>query len=1162
MRHHPFIGHLLACAGGAGVDNIFRQVVAVALATLAVQRLGPGQAAEDLGAQWTQWALVLFMLPFVLLAPLAGGLGERLPKHRIVRWCRLADLPVCVLAVAGFALHSVPLMLLGLVLLGITSAVFAPVKLAIVPELVDESRLATANGRLNAVTVVAILGGMGIGAATDPVVAQWLQTHAGLALDLHLISTLVLALLAVVACAVGLSGAWLVPALSAADANAPLVRPWQFARMATALNGTPGLWAPCLALCAFWALGAVATTGMVPLAKNVYGFDQAGVAALALALVAGVTAGSLLAPRLMPRAYPAGVTVIAALGMGGALLLTGLIAGVDSGHWLPSPDGDKAHPVPTPWAFAAALSLCGFFGGLWEVPLVVLLQERSPAKRRSQIMSQVSWITSLAILLAGGVMLGLGAAGLGVQGKFMLLGGVVALGGLAGLVAWRQQVLGWLIGVAVRSVFRLRVGGAEHVPATGGCLVLCNHQSYADGLIVASVLPRRCRAMVYGRYWKMPVVGGLLRAANCISVAGDGPRAALVAAIDAAVAAAKAGDCVLIFPEGKLSRSGSIDSFKTGMERIAKRAGVPVIPAHLDGVYGTWMARMPKALRGRGWLPRLGRPVTVRFGAPLPAGTTAAEARQEVLRLGNGQAVDRAALDGRSLDAAFLGIARRQPLAMAVQDQGGALPFWKLGAVARALIPRLALPADEPRIGVMLPPGRAGALVNLALAMAGRTAVNLNHTTGPVQVERMCTIAGVRTVISSKQYLRRIGDPALPGRVLHAEDLLPGLSTLTVLFHALRHLLLPARWLQGSAPDAVAAVVFSSGSTGDPKGVELSHRQILANCTAIADGLHVIGGQDVLLNPLPLFHSFGLVPGTWLGLTQGISTANHPDPNDAKAIGELFQAVKATFLISTPTFVRGYLRRIEPAQFASMRFAVVGAERCPAELRAQFRERYQADLLEGYGCTELGPVVTISLPTVEHGGEREVRQRDGSVGRPLPGIMVRAIDPETRAELPPGRDGLLVVLSPARMRGYLGRDDLTAKALVGEGYSTGDIGKVDADGFVFITGRLARFAKIAGEMVPLDSVEAALQAAAGEGTELAVAAVPDPAKGERLVVMYTGPAADWNDVIERCTALPALWRPRANAFIAVADIPKLGTGKRDLAALKRLATERSAVDGR
>lgn len=350
-------------------------------------------------------------------------------------------------------------------------------------------------------------------------------------------------------------------------------------------------------------------------------------------------------------------------------------------------------------------------------------------------------------------------------------------------------------------------------------------------------------------------------------------------------------------------------------------------------------------------------------------------------------------------------------------------------------------------------------------------------------------------------------------------------------------------------------IIFSSGSTGSPKGVELTHRQVLANCDGVAAALHLVPGHDVVLTPLPLFHSFGLVPGLWLGLVLGLRVAAQPDPMDGAALGKLAEAAGATFLLSTPTFVRSYLRRVEPSQFKTLRFAVAGAERCPAELKAQFKEKYGADLLEGYGCTELAPVVALNLPTVEREGVREIRSRDGSVGRPLPGIHVFAAHPETLAPLAVGEEGLLIVKSPARMRGYLGRTDLTEQAFAHGGYNTGDIGKVDADGFVIITGRLARFAKIGGEMVPLDNIEAILQTALGESCEIAIAAVADPQRGERLVLLHTGEAAPVLQALEQASALPPLWRPRPADCYRVEAIPKLGTGKRDLGMIKRLAAE-------
>ena len=299
----------------------------------------------------------------------------------------------------------------------------------------------------------------------------------------------------------------------------------------------------------------------------------------------------------------------------------------------------------------------------------------------------------------------------------------------------------------------------------------------------------------------------------------------------------------------------------------------------------------------------------------------------------------------------------------------------------------------------------------------------------------------------------------------------------------------------------------------------------------------------------------------WLGLAEGFAIAAHPDPTDAVAIGKLAEDGKATFLISTPTFVRGWMRRIEPHQFKSLRFAMVGAERCPADLKVAFKERYGCALLEGYGCTELAPVVACNLPEVVLAGdnEREIRAKDGAVGRPLPGLSVIAVDPATHEVLPVGSEGLLVVRSASRMLGYLGRPELTEAAFVHGGYVTGDMGRVDVDGFITITGRLARFAKIGGEMVPLDNVEAAVQEAiTATGAdpaliEIAVSAVSDPARGERLIVLHTGFTGDWTTLLDGLAHLPALWRPKARDVKQVEAIPKLGTGKRDLAGIKRLA---------
>jgi len=965
------MAHLVSAAVGAGLDNLFRQVVVVAL-TVAAYRAFPSDSAkaDALASAYSSWALMLFSTPFVLLAPLAGSLGDRIPKHLIVRGARLADVPIAILGIWGFAIGSPVLMLSSYLLLAIASTFFSPAKLAIMPELVDDAKLARGNAALAGVTVAAILLGTCLAACTDTQRLAWLLEKIGLhrAATNPSASVWSLALVASVVCLIGIISAFRIPVLRAQAPATPLAMPWKVLDQVRALNRSPGIWVPALGLAGFWALGGAAFTAMPQMALRVYGLHEAGTAGMFLCVVFGIIIGSALAPRYRSRPFPAGLPLFGALLAGTAFALAGLHA------WHDASIGVNQRLL---WPFLMWLMVTGVGAGMWEVAVTILLQERAPAKRRNLIMSGVGVLASLGTFFAAGcyyLMTNAGSisggrlANLSSMGSVMVLGGLIVALSLMCIAIYRQACAGWLISVLLKLAYRVRVEGAEHLPESGGCLVVCNHLSYADGLILATSLPRPGRFMVYRRFVEMPVVGFFMRVAGVIPVAAEDHRRALLASIDAAIEAAKSGEVVVIFPEGKLTRSGQTDVFRSGLERIAARAGIPIVPAHLHGLWGTIASRSERRS-----FPRPLRRVDLRIGAPLPSTSSAAEARDQVMHLSFLTAQARSLRDRRTLGSAFISKARRHPLRVAMRDSGGTLSAAMLMGLSRALLPQLALDADESCVGVLLPPGRAGAIVNLALALAGKTAVNLNHTTGPAQLARMCAMARVRTIISAGAYLRRIGPFELPCRMVQVEESLKRLGKIDILASTLLCFILPRFLLDRGRSDAVAAIIFSSGSTGDPKGVELTHRQILANCACTADGLDVHGGRDVLLSPLPLFHSFGLVPGTWLGLVEGMTVAAQPDPADGKALGELAAASGATFLISTPTFVRGYMRRIEPAQLATLRFAVVGAERCPVDLKQAFKSRYGADLLEGYGCTELAPVVGVNLPEVRRDGVVETR---------------------------------------------------------------------------------------------------------------------------------------------------------------------------------------------
>jgi acyl-[acyl-carrier-protein]-phospholipid O-acyltransferase/long-chain-fatty-acid--[acyl-carrier-protein] ligase len=958
----------------------------------------------------------------------------------------------------------------------------------------------------------------------------------------------------------GLVGALVIRRLPAVDPGRPIAAPWGVTEQVRILNASTGLWVPALCLAAFWALGAVAQLTITGMVIQRLGMDMFQAATVMVMLTVGIAVGAGLAPKIIVRSFPAGTPVAGALIAGGCLTTCAWLAGSAtppaawSGAWSGGLLASLVEMVQRYPVIIALICGAGVGSGLWVVSLNTLIQQRSRDRERAMVLAGVDILTNLGMILAFALSFGLGLAGWRDCEQLLFFGTASLAATVAIAAVHRHQILGWLVAVATFLAWRVRIVGDELVPRQGGCIVICNHTSFADGPILLTRLPRLARFLVFDTFFRRPLVGFALRAARCIPINGESPNRALVAAIRAATAAVTAGEMVALFPEGKISRSGQLDRFLGGVERIARETGVPIVPLHLDGLAGSFTSRTPR----RAW-PRLRRRVTLRVGPPLPPDTPREAIRQAVVELAHQTAVDEARRDRRTLAGAVLRRATGHPGTLAVADLAGPLSRIRLAAAALALGPRLGLAADERRVGVLLPTGRGGAIVNLALAIQGRCAVNLNHTVGEAGLRRMTELAGLRTIITAHRYLEHIGTPRLDCRWVDIETLLPAIPRWRLLAAIAQVICLPVSWLVRCRPDDPAGIIFSSGSTGDPKGIPLTHRQILANIDGVRRHLDLVPGVDRLLNPLPLFHSFGLSTGTWLPLVLGLPVIAHPDPTDARALGRLAETWRPTFMIATATFVRGYLRRIEPAQFASLRFAVVGAEKCPDDLRAAFRERYGAELFEGYGCTELGPVVSTNRTDVHAAdGVRETCSRPGSVGRPLPGIAVVTIDPETRAPLTCGATGLLLVRSPAQMAGYIDRPDLSRAALLHGGYDTGDIGHVDEDGFVFITGRKSRFAKIGGEMVPMDLVEERILlaweriAGRNHGIELAVAAIADQQKGERLLLLHTGLPDGLKELLDAAD-LPPLFRPKERDVYRVAAIPTLGTGKRDLRALREMA---------
>ncbi|HSQ13306.1 MAG TPA: AMP-binding protein [Candidatus Deferrimicrobium sp.] len=520
-------------------------------------------------------------------------------------------------------------------------------------------------------------------------------------------------------------------------------------------------------------------------------------------------------------------------------------------------------------------------------------------------------------------------------------------------------------------------------------------------------------------------------------------------------------------------------------------------------------------------------------------------------------------LPGDLLHAKFVEMAKRHWSRFCMADTTGTELTYGKALIASLLFCRWLRShcAGQSMIGVILPASVGGALVNIATLLAGKVPVNLNFTGGKETMAAALAQCKITTIVTSRMFLEKANLEEMDGMVF-VEDIRQTFTGARKLATAVKAYVTPARWLNRRArkqqrPNDLATIIFSSGSTGTPKGVMLSHHNLISNIEAIGQVIQFTP-QDRIMGILPLFHSFGFTATIWLPLLTGFGAVYHPNPTDAKTIGETVEKYRATLLISTPTFYVNYWRRCNKEQFASLRYVIAGAEKLREQIANGYQEKFGITILEGYGCTELSPVVAVNTPDVVHDKEKQTGHKPGTVGHPLPGVATKVIDPDSGETLGPGEAGLLLVKGPNVMLGYLNQQNLTDQAMRQGWYITGDIATIDEDGFITITDRLSRFSKIGGEMVPHMKIEEIINDVLGSPASV-VTAIPDEQRGERLVVFYAKNGVRREELWDQLnkSALPKLWVPKREDLHAIDEIPILGSGKADLKRVKAMALEKA-----
>ncbi|WP_428032701.1 acyl-[ACP]--phospholipid O-acyltransferase [Ancylobacter sp.] len=1075
----------------------------------------------------------IFILPFFLFSSLGGQLADRYDKALIARRVKFAEIWIVLIASAGFVIQSVPVLFVGLFFMGTLSALFGPVKYGILPDHLAKDELVSGNALIEMATFAAILGGTVAGALAFTHTGEW--AVAGFTFVLA-----VIAWLAARAIPHTLPGA---PDL-VIDRNI-----WRSTMTLLAdIRADRPIWRGALIVSWFWLVGAVVLSLLPTLVKeNVGGVE--GVVTLFLVLFTiGVAIGSTLAAKLSEGHILLALVPVAGLLMGGfaidlAFLMGSLTPAAEPIGWYDFlTSGAGVH---------AAIGLIGLAaaGGAFVVPTFAFVQAAAGEDRRARVIAGNN-VLNAAFMVAGAVIVaGLQFAGLGAPALLGVIGAASLVVAIFAGRAFQGQVMRDLIKLVFRLLFRVEVTGAEHLKAAGpGSVIAINHVSFLDAPLIMALLDNdpvfAVDRAIAEAWWVKPFLS-LVRAFPLDPTKPMATRDL--------IRQVQQGEQLVIFPEGRITVTGSIMKIYDGSALIADKADAPVVPVRIEGLEQTYFSR----LDGHQTRKRLFPKVRVTILPPRKL-----KVDRELFGRKRRRAAGAALYDVMS-DLVFETSHTNVTVYQAVEDAavrlgmgrivledplGTILSYRKLLLGAKILGAKLAAQSEPgEKVGVLLPNAAGIAVVLMGLSRHGRVPVMLNYTAGATNLVTACKAAEVKLVVASRAFIEKarleaeVAELEKHVRVLMSEDIRASVTTPDKI-----RAMLPLPAPTPAHPDEPAFVLFTSGSEGTPKGVVLSHRNILTNVAQVAARID-FSPADIMFNVLPVFHSFGLTGGLVLPMVSGLKTYLYPSPLHYRIIPELVYATNATAIVGTDTFLMGYARTANPYDFRSLRFVVAGAEPVKAETRRVWMEKFGHRILEGYGVTECAPVLAVNTPMFN---------RVGTVGRMLPGIQHRL---ETMAGIEEG--GRLQVSGPNVMLGYLRAEAPGVIEPPEQGwYDTGDIVAFDEEGFVAIRGRVKRFAKIAGEMISLAAIDTMVATLRPDAEHVAVA-VPDARRGERIILMTTAP-----DLTR--AALQAHGRERGVTELMIPaeilrmdELPLLGSGKVDFTKARSIALEMLAARG-
>lgn len=1188
-----FIAMLVTQFTVAMNDNLFRWLI---IPIGKAYFVGNEDGIRTLGAAF-------LLIPFLLWTSVAGYITDKHSRRNVMIGCKLFELILLAIAVFVIAFGpgigaasfesgryiTVGLLMLILFVLGSQSAFFSPSKYGSIPELVPKNKLSEANGIISMTTMVACVAGQVLGGY----LFFWTSIYEKLGDSSEEVvrgvpggeNWYLTAIFLVGIAGIGFIASFFVPKLKAVAPNAIFPKNIfaQTGRDLKYLLVHKKLFYIAVASGFFWGLAALAVMVIDKYAQEYLLVKQHHITTLAAILSVGIGIGAVVSGLLSKGRIELGLVPLGAFGIAFFLLVLG---------FTPSMPAGMAEGTGTitsvPYVFAAVfLFFTGLAAGLYDIPLSAYLQRESDPEARGRVIAAYNFI-SFSLMLVFTAMFYLLAklftvfAIPGFAPSLMIwlfCGLMVFIVACILVVKLLPQFTAFIGRIVLDYFYRMEVYGLENIPKEGGALFVANHQSYLDGFIVYCPLEKPVRFVVHSHY----LVGFLPNyLADRIRALRVLPGKHVVKTLREAREGLAKGDFVCICAEGGITRTGQVKSFEPGFLAFMKgNENVPIIPVYINGFLGSMFSYW-RGSKMKLWPGELKRGRFVAFGKPIYMPQTEDQVRDAVMELG----VDSIAKCKKKLlipprrMIRYLRNGKNKRIKMA--DSTGmklkSKEFLLRVLIAKRVLHNEVLTAGEKNVGLLVPTSVGGAIANAALALDARAAVNLNYTFGQDTLNYCIKQANIKHVIASKKLMERFPDMKLDADIFYMEDLVSKVTTKDKILALIDTYLLP-NWilerklgLHKIKSEDTITIFFTSGSTGDPKGAVISHDNLIENAEAFF-GCFRVDENDTFLAMLPLFHAYGYTTNFWPPLLSDCSVAFHFNPLEPKKVGEISRKYNCTIMACTPTFLRNYLRRCPPEDFRGVYTAITGAEKLPNELIDAWEEKFGIRPAEGYGMTELSPVVSANVPEtkiseyvphVRYRGDWQPMIRDGSVGRALANLATKIVDPDTFEPLPVDTPGMLLLKGPYVMQGYYNQPEKTAQVMREGWYVTGDIARIDKDGFIFITGRQSRMSKIGGEMVPHILIEEMIDkivrsvpdhSIEDDGMMVAVTSLPDEKKGERIIVLMREVPITPEEIVKRMLdeKVAPIWVPALSNFKTVPELPILGTGKLDLRATKRLA---------